>query len=152
MVDSAFPIESLAETRQRQRRVLRSAPGWTLAWGAYRLPDSDYRSRIGEADYVETALRDRADGRIDRLAPLLAAWKEASEWQECQRFLDSYAAKETLTGNAESARAGMLMATNGPEVPASISDEHLPDAQDLLLLLQWADMLADDGYRDPRLT
>ncbi len=146
-----YLTEELDATRAAQRRVLRQIPDWILSdcgdlLDGIPAPPGNATDRA----IVETQLREHAElaqqdvpyhdeFRADLETGALADWA-----QDISRIEpDSFQAK-FRSGTGVAAEEHHVGALPKPQA-------ELPAIRKLASLLAWADLMADDGYRDPRL-
>jgi hypothetical protein len=149
-----YLTKELDQKRVQQRRILRSIPDWILDARRYG-PYPTVMLEGADRPFVESLLRELADQPLADLSTALSAWKAETETARIAWFV----ARETADGvgnpNLEQQRIDLIVAANnfrqGAEGPRSLDEAFSKPLAQSILLLAWADELADDGYTDPRL-
>ena len=146
-----FETQELDGLRSRQRRVLRSVPDWLLDNGRTQMPTDDL-SALGDAAFLERLVRDRAQTELRELSDIVGSWEEPTGNGRLGRFLNTELSRKGLSQDLLNAHSRLtLQATQSVQPPGAFAREEISGLYRLLFLLQLADLLSTDNYRDPRL-
>ena len=150
-----FDTRDLDDLRAEQRRALRLLPGALVVESAPRIgPDLD-ATPVEDRPLIESLLRAEARELLaDRdLAKLIEAWRQQTQLEVLDDFYEQNRARaEQLSLGPQAAfvdQADVARMARKDREAAPLPVDHAPKFRRLLLLLVWADHLAD--YRDPRL-
>lgn len=152
-----YLTERLDEQRAEQRRILGSIPDWVLDPNRYGPNHWEPSAQMAASDRArnEILVRSLAEETLatEGLTECLKVWEQETAADRLYLFLDRETS-ERPGHNLEAARRQLIdlisgRATTSP--PAKIPMEITQQLAALILLLTWADALADDGYADPRL-
>jgi hypothetical protein len=157
-----FLDPDLLETRRKQRQQLASIPDWIIeeGHGFPALYPEDKVTRPAQPALVELRLRRSAQVHLDHLAGLLEHGNRLSAAAATRQFLTDWTKASPSTNGSSTPMDGLLQdAIDDAEREESeqhafvehIAEDMTPDAWRAVVLLALADVLADDGYRDPRL-
>jgi hypothetical protein len=157
-----FVDPDLLDTRRKQRQQLASIPDWIIEEGRgfpALYPEGEVALPAQPA-LVELRLRRSAQVHLDHLAGLLEHGNRLSAAAATKQFLTDWTQASPSTNGSSTPMDGLLQdAIDAAEreeseqhaVVEHIADDMTPDAWRAVVLLALADVLADDGYRDPRL-
>jgi hypothetical protein len=157
-----FLDPDLLETRRKQRQQLASIPDWIIEEGRGfpALYPEDEVTRPAQPALVELRLRRSAQVHLDHLAGLLEHGNRLSAAAATRQFLTDWT-KASPSANGSSTPMDALLQDAIDDAEREESEQHAfvehivddmtPDAWRAVALLALADVLADDGYRDPRL-
>jgi len=157
-----FLDPDLLETRRKQRQQLASIPDWIFEEGRgfpALYPDVEV-ARPAHPALVELRLRRSAQVHLDQLAGLLDHGNRLSAAAATRQYLTDWTHARPSTNGEGVPMDGLLQdALDDAEREEAeqhafvehIADDVTPDAWRAVALLALADVLADDGYRDPRL-
>lgn len=143
-----YETEDLDKTRVAQRRTLRSVPDWIVDDVKVPLPDF---SSVNDPDrfLIEAELRQLAQVSEVKLRAFLDRWHKHLAPEVVRSFLRGATKEGVAAGAMSDVFEDVLaeeMATRVTEVPTE-----RPEITRLVTLLAWADLLARDGYKDPRI-
>lgn len=156
-----FYTENFDAVRAEQRRVLRLVPDWIMRRHA---PESAEAMSVHENDrpFVEHLLRARASELLAVVTPLLerltigvSAERLARFWSHDLRVFNSelatdYDKRRHIEAIVETERDAAAGASVGQQVGDLRGEELAPALYQVITVLAVADLVADDGYRDPR--
>ena len=149
-----FETRSLDEQRSRQRHTLRTIPDWVVTRLAPSASTANAEKVGADRGYVEALLRARADALIEGLNEfdLLAQFAAQETTARLAEFLGHEA--DHLSGDQRMPREQLVDAAFDAHKAAGTPKTDIApwrgDLGGLIILLVWADALASDGYRDPR--
>ena len=157
-----FLDAELIETRRRQRQQLASIPDWIIdeGRGFPALYPGEEVTRPTQPALVELRLRRSAQIHLDQLAGLLEHGNRLSAAAATREYLTEWAQASPASNGATVDVDGLLHdAIDDAErehieqaaFVEQIAADVTPDAWQAVALLALADVLAADGYRDPRL-
>jgi hypothetical protein len=149
-----YETEELDLLRAEQRRILRQIPDWLFEANRDLVNRFDYQSVGDDRALVEFGLRRLAVAATEPVQALVDAWSRQVPLDRVTRF----ATHELDPGadvNFQAARRGIaeLLMEEEKRVgrPArSVGTQFVPSLNVLITTLGTADLLATDGYRDPR--
>lgn len=154
-VGHPYLTDTLDRKRLEQRRLLRSMPDWFF--DPTRLAPKEWTSaeiRQSDRPYVETLLRRLTDELAEDapLTELRGRWVADMDADRLAEFILHDTVRPP--GNLQDAWDGLIRMTSDRtrlvEIKRELDLKFLPVVAKLILLLTWADALADDGYVDPR--
>jgi len=152
----AHPFESdeLVQTRWEQRKILVTIPDEIVS-GALEHSQVDQvrQSDSGHGPVVESGLRSIAAQLIDdnKLGPILADTERALVATKTFRFLNENHPSDYPLGPNGPVLRHFLAETQAGMTQALPLGDKRAFLEGLALVLIWADLVADDGHRDPRL-
>jgi hypothetical protein len=145
-----YEIEEMDELRAQQRRLLRSLPDEVVK----PLTELDASKYMGRGP-LELRVRELAETMAED-PTLIDLLTKVQRFQEAADLFNTLA--NGLAGQADGARLTSVITSVQTEynaVRAEVGNLHPHDVprsfSGLAALLCWADALAEDGYRDPRL-
>lgn len=146
------PDPELREVRRRQRELLASVPDWWL--DRAKRPSLDPPTHL-RAGLWERRLRKLADTAIEPAVAWLDGALHGAEVEEVEQLIDAALQRagsmdlyEVLDPSLATLRAEKA---SGVKVPRALNDPVIIEAlHSGMILLLWADEVADDGYCDPR--
>ncbi len=150
----AFLTKDLDRKRAEQREQLRKCHDWwlrDLAISEFLPPDNEV-----DRAYLEVELRRLADEERTELSPLL----EEMEVAESAFLVGKFLQKNEVSTKGMSRQAGDPFGDRASELTTIYRTKSIGQLEEgddrgnsllrWIVLLLWADELADDGYRDPR--
>lgn len=153
-----FETEALDELRAKQRRGLRLVPDWFLELYGPSPSQTIDAIDIAPPGLVEQELRGLAEEARAELGDLAAQMEKHTAAEVRRAAVQSWGADVTVSG--ASIVPGLVFSQKITELHHETSQARIGEQPDVKVaaaltryvhLLVWADELASDGYRDPRL-
>ncbi len=150
-----FETKGLDELRSQQRRALRLVPDWYVELYA---PKQPVERPSGDTGLLENEVRACANEVQKELTDLPGHWEKRVPQEVLFKFLQDNGTEIVLSQRGRVAAyvfTDIVESMRRPVQEARVVGEPTAEVAAPLMrylhLLAWADDLADDGYRDPRL-
>jgi hypothetical protein len=145
---------ALDAKRADQRLKLRCIPSWVFTAGKYAPGPRVTINGASDNAYVETLVRRLADEHLEALSGVFPQWEEETADEQLGSFFRDFVNADGVPRQLEAAAHSLFdeigNRLNAVTTPRTIADEFRAPLARTILLLSWADDLADDGYIDAR--
>jgi len=148
-----FWTRALDEKRAEQRRKLRAIPAGLFKPSDYLPGPTVTINGVADNSFVETQVRRQADAELNSLEPLLSEWEIETAEDALAWFLRNNVenAPRNVQRHADALLAEVANRLPIAREPRELDAKYAAPLARAILLLTWADDLADDGYLDPRI-